>query len=105
METKSGTKIAIIEKTPPIFTTEGNQGFRGAFPPTNEDVILQYFGYHNYLQGTTNRQSSVQDAVKLVVSDITHFWDKTGIKLKNVINIRGMVFKLVNYFGLRKIKI
>ena len=50
METKSLTKLPFLLKSPPVFTTDGNQGFIGAFPPTGEDVILQYYGYHNYLQ-------------------------------------------------------
>ena len=36
METKSNTKLTLIGKSPPIFTTEGSQEFTGSFPPTGE---------------------------------------------------------------------
>ena len=49
--------MSILLKRPPVFTSDGNQGFRGKVPPTGEDVILQYIGYHTYLQRISNRQS------------------------------------------------
>ena len=91
METKSSTSLAILDKCPTIITSSKNVGFSGAFPPSREQVLLNYHGYHKYLQDTTKRQSSGKDAVKLVIKDIKDWWNNLGISLK----IDFMLEKLV----------
>ena len=102
MERKSKSKIGLIDKSPPIFTTGGCHGFLGVFPPTQKDVILQYFGYHNYLLRVTNRQSAPHEAVKLVVKDIISWWEKTGIDLKHLRVIQWQVKMLKDFYQLRR---
>ena len=102
METKSLTKLPFLLKSPPVFTTDGNQGFIGAFPPTGEDVILQYYGYHNYLQRATNRQSKNLDAILLVLGDIKSWWARTGITLLSHTCTKEKIIKVVNEYKYRK---
>ena len=102
METKSLTKLPFLLKSPPVFTTDGNQGFIGAFPPTGEDVILQYYGYHNYLQRATNRQSKNLDAILLVLGDIKSWWARTGITLLSHTCTKEKIIKVVTEYKYRK---
>ena len=81
MNTRKSTKLSLFEKEPPIFTSKESQGFQGSFPPTVEDIILQFYGYHSYLQESSKRKSSIADAVKLVVVDLIAWWKRTGIPL------------------------
>ena len=74
MNTRKSTKLSLFEKEPPIFTSKESQGFQGSFPPTVEDIILQFYGYHTYLQESSKRKSSISDAVKLVVEDLIVWW-------------------------------
>ena len=103
METKSKvTKLPFLLKTPPVFTTNGEQGFKGAFPPTGEDVILQYYGYHNYLQRATNRQSKNLDAIMLVLGDIKSWWARTGITILTHTCTKEKIIKVINEYKQRK---
>ena len=102
MDTKSSTTLAILEKCPPIFTSPENAGFSLAYPPTSEQVLLHYHGYHKYLQNTTKRQSSVKDAISLVIKDTVEWWNNSGIKLKEYASVETMVQNLLKEFKLRK---
>ena len=102
METKGNTELPILEKCPPIFTSAENRGFTGAYPPTGEQILLQYQGYHKYLQDITKRQSSSKDALNLVIKDIEDWWKKTGIPLKTRQGITVMVQHIIENFKLRK---
>ena len=102
MDTKSSTTLPILEKCPPIFTSEDNAGFSGAYPPTGEQVLLHYQGYHKYLQNNTKRQSSGKDVINLVIKDTIDWWKKSGIALKEYPSVEKMVKKLLKEFKLRK---
>ena len=102
MDTKRNTQLPILEKCPPIFTSTENRGFIGAYPPTGEQILLQYHGYHKYLQEITKRQSSSKDALNLVIKDIEDWWKKTGIPLKTRQRIEVMVEDIIEKFRLRK---
>ena len=45
--------------TAPMIQFSQNINFTGAFPPTHEDVLLQFYGCHNYPQTESNFQSFV----------------------------------------------
>ena len=47
MDTKSKTVLWLLGKSPPIIIAPGNQGFTGIFPPTCEQVLLQYNSWVN----------------------------------------------------------
>ena len=81
MNTRKSTTLSLIEKDPPIIRSKGSQGFQGSFPPTTENILLQYYGYHNYLQESTEWQASIVDDVKLVVIDVQAWWKRTGIDI------------------------
>ena len=102
MDTKSSTTLPILEKCHPFFSSEDNAGFSGAYPPTGEQVLLHYQGYHKYLQNITKRQSKGKDAINLVIKDIIDWWKKTGIELKDYSSVVKMVKKLLKEFKLRK---
>ena len=102
MDTKGNTELPILEKCPPIFTSAENRGFTGAYPPTDEQILLQYQGYHKYLQDITKRQSSFKDALNLVIKDIEDWWKKTGIPLKTRQRIAVMVQDIIEHFKQRK---
>ena len=77
METKSKTKkLELIDKPIPTFTTDNAQNFKGAYPPTRKDICLQFYGYHEYLQRASKRQSSVMDAVKLAMVENWNYNEK-----------------------------
>ena len=102
METKSkAKKLDLIDQPIPIFLTGERQMFKGAFPPTRKDVLLQFYGYHDYKQRLSNRQSKKFDAVKLVCKDIEDWWRKSGIRLKTSSNIEIMISKLIRDYKLR----
>ena len=102
MDTKASTELYLLKKCPPIFTSSGKQGFKGSYPPTGEQILLQFHGYHKYLQQVTSRQSSTNDAMKLVIKDIIDWWNYTGIELKSFMGISYMVSKIREEFQLRK---
>ena len=102
METKSSTSLPILDKCPTIITSSKNIGFSGAFPPSSEQVLLNYYGYHKYLQETTNRQSSGKDAFKLVIKDIKDWWNNSGIPLKCDAMLDKMFQTLLKEFKARK---
>ena len=102
MDTKSNTQLPILEKCPPIFTSTENRGFIGAYPPTGEQILLQYHGYHKYLQEITKKQYPSKDALNLVIKDIEDWWKKTGIPLKTRQRIEVMVEDIIEKFRLRK---
>ena len=98
MNTKSSTKIYLIKKCPPLFTTAGPQGFFRAFPPTREDIILQYHGYHNYFQEVKKGIASINDETNLVIEDVINWWLKTGIPLMVKAGLKKHIVKLINQF-------
>ena len=100
MDTKSSTTLAILEKCPPIFTSPENAGFSLAYPPTSEQVLLHYHGYHKYLQNTTKRQSSGKDAIDLVIKNTVDCWKKSGMELKEYASVENMVQNLLKEFKL-----
>ena len=104
MNTKAKTVLWLFDKCPPIFSLPGNQGFIGAYPPTGEQVLLQYHGYHRYLQETSQLQSGTKDAVKFVVKDLQDWWGDTGITLKSWQAIEKMMIMDIEEFKLRKSK-
>ena len=102
MDTKGTTTLPILEKCPPIFTSTENAGFTGAYPLMGEQVLLHYQGYHKCLQNITKRQSSVKDAINLVIKDTVDWWEKSGIPLKAYSSLEEMVQNLLKEFNLRK---
>ena len=102
MDTKRNTILPVLEKCPPIFTSAENVGFTGAYPPTGEQILLHFQGYHRYLQDVNNRQSTVKDAIKLVIKDTVDWWEKSGIPLKTYQALEKMIQNLLNEFNLRK---
>ena len=98
MEKKSDTKLFLVEKSPPIFTSCGKQGFTGSFPLTEEDILLQFFGYHRYLQKNSKLQSSSQDAIRLVIQDVNDWWSNSGIPLKSWQAIEQFILKIIEDF-------
>ena len=70
MNTKANTILWLFDKCPPLFNAQGNHGFTCSFPPTGEQVLLQFYGYHRYLQDISKLKSSVSDAVQLVITDL-----------------------------------
>ena len=101
MNTRKSTKLSLFEKEPPIFTSKESQGFQGSFPPTVEDIILQFYGYHSYLQESSKRKSSISDAVKLVVEDLIVWWKRTDIRLVSPQQLQAKMIGLINYYKLR----
>ncbi|KAG0722926.1 hypothetical protein GWK47_043571 [Chionoecetes opilio] len=74
MNTKTKTLLWLFDKCPPIFSVPGNHGFTGPYPPTGEQVLLQYHGYHKQLQQASHLQSSALDAARLVTKDLQDWW-------------------------------
>ena len=102
METKASSILPLLDISPPAVTSSENIGFTGAYPPTSEKILLQYHGYHRYLQNTTNRQSSSKDAISLVIKDTVDWWEKSGIPLKSHQGIAYMVQNVLGQFNTRK---
>ena len=101
MNTRKSTKLSLFEKEPPIFTSKESQGFQGSFPPTVEDIILQFYGYHTYLQESSKHKWSISDAVKLVVEDLIVWWKRTDIRLVSPQQLQAKMIGLLNYYKLR----
>ena len=59
MDTKSTTTLWLLEQSPPLITSEGEQKFVSAYSPTCKQVLLQFYGYHKHLQTETKMQSSI----------------------------------------------
>ena len=75
------------------------------FPPTEEDALLQYQGYHHLNLRNSPGISSKRDALLLTVDDIKYWWKKTGIQLKGDESIIYMVQSVVDrYADLQKNK-
>ena len=92
METKSkAKKLELIAQPIPVFLTGERQKFKGAFPPTGKDVLIQFYGYHEYYQSLSNRQSKKFDAAKFVCEDLEDWWRNSGIRLKNSRHIIKMI--------------
>ena len=104
MDTKGNTKLFLLEKSPAIFTSAKEQEFKGSYPPTGEQILLQYTGYHKYLQEVTKRQSCVNEAINLVRKDVEGWWDNTGILLKSHQGIKKMVSNLIKDFKCREME-
>lgn len=98
MNTKSTTQLYLLDKCPPIFNESRNYGFTGPFPPTREQILLQYYGYHRYLQESTKLQSKKLDAISLVVHDTEDWWEKPGIALKSRSVIKKQVVNIINEY-------
>ena len=64
------TKVYLIDGYP--------QKLRGPFlgikPPLIRGVILKLFGNHLRLQGGTNRQSKLYDALRLTAKEVIEWW-------------------------------
>ena len=101
MNTRKSTTLSLTGKVPPIFTSKGSQGFLGSFPPTIENIILHYHGYHNYYQESTGRQSSIVDAVKLVVIDVQVWWEKSAIDIVSRQRLQGKILGIINHYKQR----
>lgn len=104
MDTKNKTMLDLFNKCPPIITQSGNLGFAGAYPPTWEQVLLQYHGYHRYMQKASKLQSCKKDAVKLVVKDLQEWWGKTGITVKSWQATEKMILRDLEEYNVRKKK-
>ena len=73
METKSKTKLWLIDKCVPSALDQCE--FNGAYPPTTEDVLLKVLAYRKAHTGL------LSDAVSAVRKDVELWWARTGIKL------------------------
>ncbi|KAG0722932.1 hypothetical protein GWK47_043585 [Chionoecetes opilio] len=104
MNTKTKTLLWLFDKCPPIFSVPGNHGFTGPYPPTGEQVLLQYHGYHKQLQQASHLQSSALDAARLVTKDLQDWWVNTGITLKSWQAIEQMILTDIEEYKLRKSK-
>lgn len=104
MNTKSQTILWLFNKSPPLFNEPGNQCFTGPYPPTGQQILFQYYGYHNYLQETSKLRSSCKEAIRFVVGDLQNWWMKTGIPLKAWQSIAKMISNNVDEFIVRKKK-
>ena len=67
----------------------------GKYPPSREQVLTQFYGYHKKMQAATNGTSSKKISVSLVAEDIERWWDNTGIKIKANCTINESVNKLL----------
>ena len=95
MDTKAKTKIWLLDKSPPIFSISGAQGFNSALPPTGEDVLLQVQGYKKFLsQEKAAKEDRTVAAVRMVNDDLQGWWIKTGIAVKSSSGIGKMINKL-----------
>ena len=104
---RASTKLWLINKSPPldIITGADRSGFNSKYPPTGEQVLLQFYGYHRKKQEASGGTSSKAESVVLVVQDIEHWWSRTGIQLKATSTINYMVNVLINrYLNLQKHK-
>ena len=55
----------------------GRDGFNLIYPPTKEQVLLQYYSYHRSKQYETGGTSSRREAMLLVVEDIQKWWSNS----------------------------
>ena len=70
------------------------------YPPSREQVLIQYYGYIKKIQATTTGTSSRKQAIILVVEDIKRWWDRTGIKTKSNCTIIESVNTLLDSYRL-----
>ena len=75
------------------------KGYEGIYPPSCEQALLYYYGYHKVLQAATGKISSSREAAILVAEDVQCWWRKTGIKTKTLLGILYMIKKLVKDYG------
>ena len=75
------------------------KGYEGIYPPSCEQALLYYYGYHKVLQAATGKISSSREAAILVAEDVQCWWRKTGIKTKTLLGILDMITKLVKDYG------
>ena len=102
MSTRSKNELRLFDKCAPIFDSAENHDFAGAYPPTLMQAILQYHGYHQFLQKNSGLQSSTAGAVNLVVQNVQKWWLKTGISTKTDPAICKMIDKKVSEYKLLK---
>ena len=82
MYTKSKTPLWLLGLSPPLIDCVDKLNFVGTYPPTRGQILLQFFGYHEYHQANTKLQSSTTESIKLAVQDVQNWWAKTGILTK-----------------------
>ena len=69
--TKFKTTFWLLGPSPPLVDYVDKHNFVGAYPATRRQILLQFFGYHEYHQANnTKLQSSTTESVKLVVQDV-----------------------------------
>ena len=99
MDTKAKTKLWLLQKNPPIFNESGAQGFKCAFPPTGEDVLLQVLAYKRFLTtAKSGREVRGETATAMATEDLVKWWLKTGIPHKSAYGIEKMIVKLSSQY-------
>ena len=76
-----------------------HKGYESIYPPSCEQALLYYYGYHKVLQAASGGNSSSREAAILVAEDVRCWWRKTGIKTKTLLGILYMITKLVEEYG------
>ena len=102
MNTKSKSKLWLLDQSTPLVTSSDLINFAGAYPPSRRQVLLQFYGYHKYLQTSSNLQSFTMKAIKSVVKDLRKWWARTGKPTKSNQAIEKMIKSDVNIYKLRK---
>ena len=94
-ETKAKTRVWLLDKNPPIFCESGAQGFKCAYPPTGEDVLLQVLAYKRYLANAkSGKEVRSGTATAMATDDLEKWWLKTGIPTKSAYGIEKMIQKI-----------
>ena len=66
---KTVTSLRQIEILQSNIKFSDRDGFVQRYPPTGEQVMLKYYGYHNAKREVSGGISSKGDAIKMVVED------------------------------------
>ena len=101
METKSSTILWPLNVSPPRIQSEVNIGILGAYPPTLQDVYLNFFGYRTYLMNI-DKKTAEKKAARLVSYDLIGWWSGKRYPTKSWQAIEKMVLKDVNFYRQRK---
>ena len=72
----------LLGQSPPLIDCVDKHNFVDAYPSTREQILLQFFGYHEYHQANTKLQFSTTEFIRMVVEDMQNWWAKTGIPAK-----------------------
>lgn len=93
--TRSGNKIWLLEEYLPTRDVDTDRIiFLGTSPPTVKDVFMNCKGQHAKLQEETKRQSKARQAAEQTVSEVKHWWMRTGVDLKSDQGLIKMILGL-----------